>query len=62
MGALWQQFNGLTDPHAKEGFRQTISETYAKLQTAQEKETNARQEFEKALGEAKKEPPPLWVK
>jgi hypothetical protein len=63
MGALWQQFNGLTDPHAKEGVRQTISETYAKLQTAQEKETKARQEFEKALGETKKESTPqLWVK
>jgi hypothetical protein len=63
MGALWQQFNGLTDPHAKEGVRQTISETYAKLQTAQEEETKARQEFEKALGETKKESTPqLWVK
>ena len=63
MGALWQEFNGLRDPNAKEAVRQTISETYVKLQTAQEDETRARREFEKALGESKKEPAPsLWIK
>jgi len=63
MGALYQEFNGLGDPHAKEAMRQTISETYAKLQTAQEEETRARQEFEKSLGEAKKESTPsIWVR
>ena len=63
MGALWQQFNGITDPHAKEGMRQTISETYAKLATAQEEETKARLEFEKSLGEAKKgSTPQIWIK
>jgi hypothetical protein len=63
MGALWQEFNGLRDPNAKEGVRQAITETYAKLQTAQEEETKARQEFEKALGDAKKgSAPSIWVK
>ena len=63
MGALWQEFNGLRDPNAKEGVRQAITETYAKLQTAQEEETKARQEFEKALGDAKKESAPsIWIK
>ncbi|OGD21785.1 MAG: hypothetical protein A2W03_11550 [Candidatus Aminicenantes bacterium RBG_16_63_16] len=63
MGALWQEFNGLRDPNAKEAVRQTISETYVKLQTAQEDETRARREFEKALGESKKEAgPSLWIK
>ena len=63
MGALWQELNGLRDPNAKEAVRQTISETYVKLQTAQEDETRARREFEKALGESKKEPAPsLWIK
>jgi hypothetical protein len=63
MGALWQQLNGLRDPHATEAVRQSISETYAKLHTAQEEETKARLEFEKSLGEAKKESAPqLWIK
>jgi hypothetical protein len=63
MGALWQEFNGLRDPHAKDAVRQSISETYAKLHTAQEEETKARLEFERYLGEAKKESTPqLWVK
>ena len=63
MGALWQEFNGLRDPHAKDAVRQSISETYAKLHTAQEEETKARLEFERSLGEAKKESAPqLWVK
>jgi hypothetical protein len=63
MGALWQEFNGVRDPIAKEGVRQAITETYAKLQTAQEEETKARQEFEKALGDAKKESAPsIWVR
>ncbi len=63
MGALWQEFNGLRDPNAKEAVRLTISETYAKLQTAQEEEAKARQRFEKALGESKKESAPsLWVR
>lgn len=63
MGALWQEYNGLRDPGAKEAVRQSISETYAKLQTAQEVETKARLEFEKLLGESKKEStPPIWVR
>ena len=63
MGALWQEFNGVRDPIAKEGVRQAITETYAKLQTAQEEETKVRQMFEKALGDAKKESTPsIWVK
>mgnify|MGYP001133368712 CR=1 FL=1 len=63
MGALWQEFNGLRDPQAKEAVRQSISETYAKLSTAQEEETRARLEFERSLGETKKESTPqLWIR
>lgn len=63
MGALWQEFNGLRDPNAKEAVRLTISETYARLQTAQEEEVKARQRFEKALSESKKQSAPsLWVR
>ena len=63
MSALWQEFNGLRDPHAQDAVRQSISETYAKLHTAQEEETKARLEFERSLGEAKKESTPqLWIK
>ena len=63
MGALWQEFNGLRDPQAKEAVRKSISETYAKLSTAQEEETKARLEFERSLGETKKESTPqLWIR
>ncbi len=63
MGALYQEFNALRDPHAIEAVRKTISETYARLQTAQEEETKARLEFERSLGEEKKgSTPPLWIR
>jgi hypothetical protein len=63
MGALYQEFNALRDPYAQEAVRKTISETYAKLQTAQEEEIKARLEFEKFIGEAKKKSTPsLWIK
>jgi hypothetical protein len=63
MGALWQQFYGLEDMTAKNALQQAIAETFAKLQTAQEEETQARQALEKALGQQKKEPAPLiWVR
>jgi hypothetical protein len=63
MGALWQEFNGLRDAKSKEAVQQAIGETFAKLQTAQEEEARARQEFEKFLGETKKESATtIWFK
>lgn len=63
MGALWQEFNGLREAQSKEAVQQSIGETFAKLQTAQEEETKARQELEKFLAEAKKESTPsIWIK
>jgi hypothetical protein len=63
MGALWQEFNGLRDAKSKEAVQQAIGETFAKLQTAQEEEVRARQEFEKFVGETKKESTTtIWFK
>ena len=63
MEALWQQFYGLEDVTAKGAVQQAIAETFAKLQTAQEEETQAREALEKALGQQKKEPAPsIWVR
>jgi outer membrane biosynthesis protein TonB len=64
MGALWQQFYGLEDMTAKDAVQRSIAETFAKLQTAQEEETQAREALEKALGrQQKKEPAPsIWIR
>jgi hypothetical protein len=63
MGALWQEFNGLRDAQSKEAVQQSIGETFAKLQTAQEEETKARLELEKFVAETKKESTPsIWIK
>jgi hypothetical protein len=63
MGALWQELNGLRDVKSKEAVQLAIGETFAKLQTAQEEETRARLEFEKFLGESKKDSTTkIWFK
>jgi hypothetical protein len=63
MGALWQEFYSLGDMAPKEAIRLAISETFIKLQTAQEVETAARQELEKFISEQKKESlPSIWIR
>ncbi len=63
MGALWQQFSNVDNPGAKEAIQLAISETFIKLQNAQEEEDKARQELERYLGQVKKESTPsLWIR
>ena len=63
MGALWQQFYGLEDMTTKDAVQQSIAETFLKLQNAQEKETRARQDLEKFLGQQKKDSvPSIWIR
>jgi len=63
MGALWQQYNNLVPTSSKEAVQLAISETYLKLEYAQEEETKARQALEKFLSQAKKDTlPQIWIK
>jgi len=63
MGALWQQYNGLDATSSKEAVQLAISETFLKLEKAQEEEAKARQALEKFLGQAKKNTlPQIWIK
>ncbi len=63
MGALWQEYYGLENSTAKEAIQQSISETFLKLEKAQEDEILARRELERFLGRQKKETtPPLWIR
>jgi hypothetical protein len=63
MGALWQQFYSLEDMTTKDVLQQSIAETFIKLQQAQEEESLARQELEKALGQQKREPDSsIWIR
>lgn len=63
MGALWQQFYSLEATTTKDALQQSIAETFIKLQKAQEEETLARQDLEKALGQQKKEAvSSIWIR
>ena len=63
MGALWQEYYGLDATTPKEAIQQSISETFIKLEKAQEEEAKARQELEKFLSQAKKESAPsIWIR
>jgi hypothetical protein len=63
MSALWQAYNGLDATTPKEALKQSISETFIKLENAQEEEAKARQALEKFLGQAKKESTPsIWIR
>jgi len=63
MGALWQEFYALDNMTTREALQQSISETFVKLEKAQEEETKARQELEKFLGSQKRESAPsLWIR
>lgn len=63
MGALWQQYYGLENTTSREAIQLAISETFLKLEKAQEEETSAQQELENYLRQAKKEASsPIWIK
>jgi hypothetical protein len=63
MGALWQEHYGLDATASKEPVQQAISETFIKLEQAQEEEGRARQELERLLGQAKKDSvPSIWIR
>ena len=63
MGALWQEYYGLESSTAKEAIQQSISETFLKLEKAQEDEILARRGLERFLGQQKKETTPtLWIR
>ena len=63
MGVLWQEYNGLDATASKEPIQQAISETFIKLEQAQEEEGQARQELERLLGQAKKgSVPSIWIR
>lgn len=63
MSALWQAYNGLDATTPKEALQQSISETFIKLENAQEEEAKARHELEKFLAQAKKEfTPSIWIR
>jgi hypothetical protein len=63
MGTLWQEYNGLDATASKEPIQLAISETFIKLEQAQEEEGQARQELERLLGQAKKDSvPSIWIR
>jgi len=63
MGALWQEFYAMDNMTTREALQLSISETFVKLEKAQEEETTARQELEKFLGGQKRESTPsLWIR
>ena len=63
MSALWQQYSGLDAATPKEAIQMSISETFIKLEKAQEEEDKARLELEKCLGQAKKDSTPsIWIR
>ena len=63
LNALWQEFYSLDDMTPRDLIQQAISETYLKLQKAQEEEEKLRQQLEKYLSNIKKENiPPIWIR
>ena len=63
MGTLWQEYNGLDATASKEPIQQAISETFIKLEQAQEEEGQARKQLERLLGQAKKDSvPSIWIR
>lgn len=63
MGALWQEYYGQQSLTAREALQQSISETFLKLEKAQEEETRARRELERFINQQKKESAPaLWIR
>jgi len=63
MSALWQEFYALNNMTTRDAIQQSISETFIKLEKAQEEEVKARQELETFLGRQKRESTPsIWIR
>jgi hypothetical protein len=63
MSALWQEFYALDNMTTRDAIQLSISETFIKLEKAQEDEVKARQELEKFLGRQKRESTPsIWIR
>jgi len=63
MSALWQEFYALDNMTTRDALKQSISETFIKLEQAQEEEARARQELEKFLGRQQRESSPsIWIR
>jgi hypothetical protein len=63
MSALWQQYYALDNMTTRDALQQSISETFIKLEKAQEEEAKTRQELEKFLGRQKRESShSIWIR
>jgi hypothetical protein len=63
MSALWQEYYALDNMTTRAALQESISETFIKLEKAQEEEIKARQELEKFLGSQKRESSPsIWIR
>jgi hypothetical protein len=63
MGALWQEFYSLDGMTSREAIQLAISETFIKLEKAQEDEAKARGELEAFINQQKKESTPsIWIR
>lgn len=63
MGALWQEFYSLDDMTSREAIQLAISETFIKLEKAQEDEVKAQRELETFINQQKKESTPsIWIR
>ncbi len=63
MGSLWQEFYGLDGMTSREAIQLAISETFIKLEKAQEDEAKARRELEAFINQQKKESTPsIWIR
>jgi hypothetical protein len=63
MGALWQEFYSLDDMTSREAIQLAISETFIKLEKAQEDEAKAQRELEAFVNQQKKKSTPsIWIR
>lgn len=63
MSSLWQEYYAQDNIKTRDALQQSISETFIKLEKAQEEEVKARQELEKFLGRQKQESTsPIWIR
>jgi hypothetical protein len=63
MTALWQQFYALDNLTTRDALQLSISETFVKLEKAQEEEAKALQELEKFLGRQKQgSTTSIWIR
>lgn len=63
MNALWQEFYSLDDMTSRDSIQQQISETFLKLEKAQEEEAKLKEELDKVMARISREKaPPLWFR